>query len=92
MDAKQGGASLPVDRDVDEIADEFLSSPYADSRYIDWTLDRRLEGFLRRHGLACLVEDGDAYDLVLDRVMVRIGAASCRRSGHRADRGGSSTR
>jgi hypothetical protein len=56
-----------------------LKSPYADSAYIDWTLDRRLEGFLHRCGLDWLAEDGDAYDLVLERVMVHIGNASRQR-------------
>lgn len=86
-----GDSSTVTDHDVDSLACRFLSSAYADRAYIDWTLDRRLEGFLRRQGLACLVEDGDAYDLVLNRVMVRIGDASCRRAGSGPDRQKAST-
>jgi hypothetical protein len=47
---------------------------YADEAYADWPLDRRREGFLRREMLSRLVEDGDTYDLILDRVMAYIAA------------------
>ncbi|OBJ75689.1 hypothetical protein A9W97_08645 [Mycobacterium gordonae] len=76
MAVKTGGRSLVTASSADELARQFMRSAYADSAYIDWTLDRRLEGFLHRRGLDCLVEDGDAYDLVLDRVMVHIGNAA----------------
>jgi hypothetical protein len=65
---------LLTDGDVDALAWQFLHSPYADQTYADWPLDRRLDGFLRREGLARLVEDGDTYDLILDRVMAYIAA------------------
>lgn len=65
---------LLTDGDVDALAWQFLHSPYADQTYADWPLDRRLDGFLRREGLARLVEDGDTYDLILDRVMTYIAA------------------
>ncbi|KQH77043.1 hypothetical protein AO501_11300 [Mycobacterium gordonae] len=76
MAARTGDRSLVTASSADELARQFLKSAYADSAYIDWTLDRRLEGFLHRRGLDCLVEDGDAYDLVLERVMVHIGDAA----------------
>ncbi|MHA7651092.1 hypothetical protein ACX9NE_18635 [Mycobacterium sp. ML4] len=81
MAARIGDASLWAESDADELARQFLKSSYADSAYIDWTLDRRLEGFLHRRGLDHLIEDGDAYDLVLDRVMVEIGRAAGLRLG-----------
>nr|WP_197505739.1 hypothetical protein [Mycobacterium sp. 852002-53434_SCH5985345] len=62
-----------TDADVDEIAFEFLHSPYAGDTYLDWNLDKRLDGFLRHRGLPRLVDDGDAYDLILNRVMAYIG-------------------
>lgn len=76
MAARTGDPSRLTEARVDELAREFLRSAYADSAYIDWTLDRRLEGFLHRCGLDYLIEDGDAYDLVLERVMVHIGTSS----------------
>jgi hypothetical protein len=72
-----GDPRLLTDSDVDALAWQFLNSAYADNNmYADWPLDRRLDGFLRREGLVRLVEDGDAYDLILNRVMTYIGVAS----------------
>lgn len=65
-----------MDSDVDALVWQFFNSTYADDTYADWPLDRRLEGFLRRRGLHRIAEDGDAYDLVLDRVMAYIGVAA----------------
>jgi hypothetical protein len=64
-----------TDADVDALAWEFINSAYAHKTYADWPLDRRLEGFLRRRGLGRAVEDGDAYDFILNRVMSYIGVA-----------------
>lgn len=65
--------SLLTDCDVDALALEFMNSTYADDIYADWSLDRRLDAFLNRRGLSRITENGDAYDLVLDRVMTYIG-------------------
>ncbi len=73
---KSGDPSLLTDSDVDALAWRFLNSAYAEKTYADWPLDRRLDGFLRRRGMFRIAEDGDAYDLVLDRVMRHVGAAS----------------
>jgi hypothetical protein len=58
---------------IDELAFVFVHSPYADDTYVDWCLDERLDRFLRHRGLIGLVEDGDAYRLILNRVMAYIG-------------------
>lgn len=70
---------LLTDSEADELASQFLHSPFADDIYADWSLDQRLDGFLRHRGLVRLAEDGDAYDLILDSVMASIGAV------HRGD-------
>ena len=65
-----GGDSLWLtDADVDGIARQFLDSEYASAVYIEWPLDRRLERFLRRGGFRRVADDGDGYNVVLDRVM-----------------------
>ena len=70
--ARSGSLSL-TDADVDALAFKFLHSPYADKIYADWSLDQRLAGYLRHCGMVRLVEDGDAYELILNRVMAYIG-------------------
>jgi hypothetical protein len=74
MVSTAGGPPCLTDADVDALAIEFLNSRFADDTYADWPLDRRLDGFLRHRDLVRLIEDGDAYDLILDRVMSYIGA------------------
>ncbi len=74
MASTVSGPPLLTDADVDALAFQFLHSPFADDTYADWSLDQRLDGFLRHRGLVRLIEDGDAYDLLLDRVMAYIGA------------------
>jgi hypothetical protein len=75
MGGTLGSASL-TDLEVDALAWEFLNSAYAAETYADWSLDRRLDGFLLRSGLDRVVQDGDAYDLLLSQVMAHIGAVS----------------
>jgi hypothetical protein len=67
---------LLTDSDVDALVWQFMNSTYATDTYADWPLDRCLDGFLRRRGLSRIAEDGDAYRLVLNRVMAYIGRAS----------------
>ncbi|CQD20129.1 hypothetical protein BN000_04780 [Mycobacterium europaeum] len=79
MPSATDGCPSLTDSDVDELAYEFLHSPYAGDTYVDWRLDQRLDGFLRHRGLVRLVEDGDAYGLILNRVMAYIGELRRRR-------------
>lgn len=67
-----------TDQDVDAIAWQFLNSDYATETYMGWSLDRRIEGFLRHCGLTRIADDGDGYNLVLERVMSYISAATDR--------------
>ena len=71
-----GDSLLLTDSDVDALVWQFMNSAYADDTYADWPLERRLDGFLRQRGLSRIAENGDAYVLVLDRVMAYIGVAS----------------
>ncbi|TVS85272.1 hypothetical protein [Mycobacterium helveticum] len=73
MASTVGGPHLVTDSDADALAWQFMHSDYADDIYADLPLDRRLDGFLRRQGLGRLTEDGDAHNLILNRVMACIG-------------------
>jgi hypothetical protein len=46
--------------------------------YVQWPLDRRLEGFLHYRGLTRVADDGDLYNIILDRVMTHISTATVR--------------
>ena len=61
--------------DVDIWACEFLRSSYAGPIYADWSVDRRLDAFLRRQGFPRVADNGDLSNLVLDRIMAFGGTA-----------------
>ncbi|OBK75657.1 hypothetical protein A5650_17105 [Mycobacterium sp. 1164985.4] len=65
--------------ELDTLAWRFLRSEFASRIYSDWSLDRRLDAYLLRHGGADFLVDGSAYAALLERVMVNIGPA--RRNG-----------
>ncbi len=70
------GADPPLlltDSDVDVLASEFLQSRYLGPIYADWSPDRRLDTFLRRHGLSRVADNGDLSEIVLLRIMARAG-------------------
>jgi hypothetical protein len=58
-----------ADFDVDAVAHSFLCSPYSGPRYVDWSLDRRIDTFLRRQGFTWIADDGDVSRTVLYRIM-----------------------
>jgi hypothetical protein len=60
---------LFTDSDVDAFAREFLRSPYASPIYADWSVDRRLDTFLRRQGFSHVADNGDVSNIVLHRIM-----------------------
>lgn len=62
--------------DLEDLAWQFLASEFAGDIYLDWSIDRRLDAFLRRRGYRGLHDDGSAYNALLDRVMANIAAAA----------------
>ena len=64
-------------RKLDAIAWKFLGSEFTGKIYADWPIDRRVDTYLRRHGLIDIVDDAGAYDALLERVMANIGRARC---------------
>jgi hypothetical protein len=65
--------------EIDAIAWQFLASPYTRREYWDWSLERRIDAYLRHLGRSDILNDGSAYTAMVDRVMANIARA--RRDG-----------
>ena len=60
---------------LDALALEFLGSEFTTRFHIDWPIERCMDAYLMHHGLTEVVNDGAAYNALLDRVMANIGPA-----------------
>ncbi|MFM9035899.1 MAG: hypothetical protein ACKOQ4_16730 [Mycobacterium sp.] len=65
--------------EMDSIAWTFLCSPFTRRDYWDWSLERRIDAFLRQLERLDILNDGAAYDALIERVMANFPRA--RRSG-----------
>jgi len=65
--------------EIDSIAWKFLCSPFTRLDYLDWPLERRIDGFLRQLKRLDIINDGAAYGALIERVMANFPRA--RRSG-----------
>jgi hypothetical protein len=63
------------DAELEAIAWGFLGSPYASTRFAEWTIDRRLHAYLRHQGRGDVADNGTRCAALLDRVMANIAAA-----------------
>ncbi len=63
------------DTELDAIAWRFLGSVYAGRNFTEWSIDRRLDAYLRREELRSVADDGTAFAALLDRVMAHISSA-----------------
>jgi hypothetical protein len=66
-------ASTP--QQLEAIAWDFLGSEFTEQNYAIWSIDRRVDAYLRHQGLDDIVNDGAAYDALLERVMANIPGA-----------------
>lgn len=57
------------------VAWKFLESDYTGPIYKGWPIDRRVEAFLVRKGPRALLDDGSAYEALIEQVMANIGRA-----------------
>lgn len=60
---------------LDAIAWDFLRSEFTEPIYAEWSIDRRFDAYLHHQGRDDLVNDGAAYDALLQQVMANIGPA-----------------
>lgn len=64
-----------LESELDAMAWEFLGSQYAESRFANWPIDRRLNAYLLHRGLTNIADDGTLCAALLDHVMVNIASA-----------------
>lgn len=65
--------------EIDELAWQFLCSPFTRRDYWDWPLESRLDAYLRHHQRGDIVNNGAVYSALVERVMANIPRA--RRDG-----------
>lgn len=65
--------------EIDGLAWQFLCSPFTRGDYWDWPLERRVDAYLRHLGREDVLNDGAAYDALVEAVMANIARA--RRDG-----------
>ncbi len=65
--------------EIDDLAWQFLCSPFTRRDYWDWPLESRLDAYLRHHHRRDVLNNGAAYDELVERVMANIPRA--RRDG-----------
>jgi hypothetical protein len=64
-----------TERDLDALAWKFLASEFTGQIYANWAIEKRVDAYLAHHGLMDLVNDGAAYDTLVERVMANVGPA-----------------
>lgn len=65
--------------ELDQLAWGFLGSEFAGSTYAVWPINRRVDAYLLRRGLAELANDGSRCNALVHHIMANIGHA--RRNG-----------
>ena len=60
---------------LDPIAWKFLRSEFTEQCYADWPIERRLDAYLLHYGPTEFINDGSAYEELLQHVMANIGPA-----------------
>jgi hypothetical protein len=67
---------------LEAVAWGFLRSEFTQRMYAVWPMDRRIDAYLLRQGLRAIINDGAAYDRLMERVMANMGRALAERSRH----------
>ncbi|AKK27323.1 hypothetical protein [Mycobacterium sp. EPa45] len=61
--------------ELEIVAWGFLRSEFTSQIYSDWPIDRRVDAYLLHYGPTRLLNDGSAYNALIDCIMANIGPA-----------------
>src|SRR5262245_24039773 len=75
MKSRLAGHAALTERELEALAWGFLGSEFAGLVYADWTVERRIDAYLVRHGMGHVANNGDAYQAVLQCVFANIRPA-----------------
>jgi hypothetical protein len=71
--------------ELEAIAWRFLGSEFAGLIYADWPVERRVDAYLTHRGMSDVVNNGDAFNAVLQHVLTNIGPAHAQSSTRQYD-------
>jgi hypothetical protein len=74
MAAEGGGLPLLTNSEIDALAWQFLNSEHVGDVYPQYSIDRSIDNLLRHSGLVRVADDGDFYNIILDRSMSGISS------------------
>ena len=69
------GRTELTEQQLDATAWDFLNSEFTANAYSTRPIDRRVDAYLRHRALDNLINDGAAYDALIQRIMANIGHA-----------------
>jgi hypothetical protein len=75
MKSRLARHAVLTEQELEALAWGFLGSEFAGLVYADWTVERRIDAYLAHHGMSHVVNNGDAYQAVLQCVFANIRPA-----------------
>jgi hypothetical protein len=73
--AKCVSVPLVTDGDIDALAWDFVDSSEPAHSHPGWSIDRRVEAFLRHRDLAAVANNGDLCNILVNRILTYVGMA-----------------
>ncbi len=63
------------EQNLDNVAWGFLRSKFTGPTYVNWSMEKRIDAYLQHYGPAEIIDDGDTYHALVERIMANVGPA-----------------